>query len=105
MTEMGEITRLDEDQFAAAYALAASPARWALERHDWKAAAALEIKPVWFPWNRFRNVEALVHYARAIGAARTGDVATARRSIEEIATIREAMPASRDYDWSGSIGA
>ena len=105
LAEMQAMTRLDENQFAAAYAFAASPARWALERHDWKAAAALEIKPAWFPWDRFRNVEALVHYARAIGAARAGDVAAARRSADEIAAIRKAMPATRDYDWSGSIGA
>jgi hypothetical protein len=105
LKEMGAITELDENQFAAAYAFAASPARWALERHDWKAAAALEVKPAWFPWNRFRNAEALVHYAKAIGAARGGDVAAARRSAEELATIRRVLPASRDYDWSGSINA
>src|SRR5207247_11039520 len=105
LAEMEEIARLDENQFAAAYAFAASPARWALERHDWKAAAALEVKPAWFPWNRFRNAEALVHYARAIGAARAGDVAAARRSADEIAAIRAAMPVTRDYDWSGSITA
>jgi len=105
LAEMEDITRLDENQFAAAYAFAASPARWALERHDWKAAAALEIKPAWFPWDRFRNVEALVHYARAIGAARAGDAVAARRSTGEIAAIRRTMPPSRDYDWSGSIGA
>jgi tetratricopeptide (TPR) repeat protein len=105
LVEMEEIARLDENQFAAAYAFGASPARWALERHDWKAAAALEVKPAWFPWNRFRNAEALVHYARAIGATHTGDVAAARRSTGEIAAIRAAMPATRDYDWTGSIGA
>ena len=37
-------------------------------------------------------------------AARAGDV-VARRSTDEIAAIRKAMPATRDYDWSGSIGA
>ena len=105
LAEIGDMTTLDENQFAAAYAFAAAPARWALERHDWKAAAALELKPAWFPWNRFRNVEALVHYARAIGAARAGDVAAARRSTDEVAAIRKALPATRDYDWSGSIGA
>jgi len=105
LAEMEDIARLDENQFAAAYAFAASPARWALERHDWRAAAALEIKPAWFPWNRFRNAEALVHYARAIGAARAGDVAAARHSTGELAAIGKAMPATRDYDWSGSVGA
>jgi hypothetical protein len=105
LTEMADITRLDEAQFAAAYAFAASPARFALERHDWRAAAALEVKPAWFPWSQFRNAEALVHYARAIGEARVGDVVAARRSAEEIAAIRKAVPATRDYDWSGSLGA
>src|SRR5262249_5469798 len=53
----------------------------------------------------FRNAEALVHYARAIGAARAGDVGAARRAASEIAAIRAAMPQSGDYDWAGSIGA
>jgi tetratricopeptide (TPR) repeat protein len=105
LDEAASITKLDENQFAAAYAFAAAPARWALERHDWKAAAALELKPDWFPWQRFRNVEALVHYARAIGAARSGDAARARGSAEEIASIRRALANTPDYDWSGSITA
>ena len=105
VTELTAITRLDENQFAAAYAFAATPARWALERHDWKAAAMLEPQPAWFPWNQFRNVEALVYYARAVGAARAGDAAAARRSVERIGAIRKALPVTRDYDWAGSIGA
>ncbi len=113
LAEMAALTELDENQFAAAYAFAAAPARWALERHDWKSATALEIKPAWFPWDRFRNAEALVHYARAIGAARAGDAAAARRLAAELASISKAMPRSiskamprtADYDWSGSIGA
>ena len=105
LAEMAAITELDENQFAAAYAFAAAPARWALERHDWKSASALEVKPAWFPWDRFRNTEALVHYARAIGAARAGDTASARRSADRLASINKAMPRTADYDWSGSIGA
>jgi hypothetical protein len=105
LAEMAAIAKLDENQFAAAYAFAASPARWALERHDWKGAAGLKVEPAWFPWKRFRNVEALVHYARAIGAARAGDASLARRAAEEIAAIRKELPATRDYNWAGSIGA
>jgi tetratricopeptide (TPR) repeat protein len=105
LQELNNITRLDENQFAAAYAFAASPARWALERHDWKAAAALTVKPAWFPWDKFRNAEALVYYARAIGAARSGDTAAARQSAEEIERIARTLPVGSDYDWSGSITA
>jgi hypothetical protein len=105
LAAMASIERLDENQFAAAYALAAAPARLALERHDWKSAATLEVKPVWFPWRDFRNAEALVYYARAIGAARSGDPAGARRAAAEMDAIRRALPATRDFDWSGSIAA
>src|ERR1035438_3587039 len=69
LAEIQGMTRLDENQFAAAYAFAASPARLPLERHDWRAAAALEIKPAWVPWHRVWNVEALGHYAVANAAA------------------------------------
>lgn len=105
LAEMSAITRLDENQFAAAYAFAAVPARWALERNDWKAAAKLEIQPAWFPWSRFRNAEAMVYFARAVGAAREGDAAAARRSADEIGSILKSLPAARDYDWAGSVGA
>jgi hypothetical protein len=105
LEDMAAITRLDENQFAAAYAFAASPARWALERRDWKAAASLQVQPPWFPWPRFRSAEALVHYARAIGAARSGDLSAARRSAEQIAAIRRELPRRGDYDWSGPLGA
>ena len=103
LAEMDRMNRVDESQFAAAYALAASPARWALERHDWRAAAHLKALPAWFPWARFRNIEALHHYAKAIGAARAGDPAAARREADELALIRKGLPQTRDYDWSGSI--
>jgi hypothetical protein len=103
LAKMSAMTKLDENAFQAAYAFAASPARWALERHDWNAAAALELKPAWFPWDRFRNVEALVHYAKAIGAARGGDPGGARISAARMADIRDALPKTGDFDWSGSI--
>ena len=105
LDEMSAVDRLDENQFAAAYAFAAAPARWTLERRDWKAAAALEVRPAWFPWDRFRNAQALVYYAKAIGAARAGDPASARRAAAELDVIRKALPATRDYDWSGSIAS
>src|SRR3954464_7132247 len=52
LDEMSAIEKLDEQQFAAAYAFAAMPARWALERQDWKAATAIELRPAWFPWDK-----------------------------------------------------
>jgi hypothetical protein len=104
LDEMAGITRLDEQQFAAAYAFVAAPARYALERQDWKAAARLELKPEWFEWKRFPNMEAMLLYARAIGAARGGELEIARAAVQRLGRIRDTLPHSRDYDWSGAVG-
>ena len=55
---------------AGVFALAAIPARYALERGAWAEAATLEPQPSKFPYT-----EALTYFARAIGAARIGDAA------------------------------
>ena len=62
-------------------------------------------QPAWFPWDRFRNAQALTWYAKAIGSARLGDTTAARRSADELDVIRKALPVTRDYDWAGSIAA
>src|SRR5207244_604423 len=60
--DASRVTSLDVPQFAAAYALAAIPARHALERRDWKEAAAVKLAtPV--PWGKYPYAEAIVHFA------------------------------------------
>src|SRR5262249_24187885 len=65
--------RFDLPVFQAGYALAAIPARYALERRDWKRAAAIEVAPASFPWSQYSYAEAIKRFANAVGAARTGD--------------------------------
>ena len=79
LDQVRAVSRLDNPNFAAAYALAAVPARYALERGRWADAAALEVAPPWFPWDKFPYAEAITHHARAIGAARSGDIAARPR--------------------------
>ncbi len=79
--EIARVEKLDEPNFAAGYALAAVPARWALERRDWAAARALTVTPPSFPWAKLPYAEAITHFARAVGAARLKDVATARAAL------------------------
>ena len=50
---------------------AAIPARYALERGQWSEAAALARHPSDFPWNRFPEAEAILVFARGLGAARS----------------------------------
>ncbi len=62
-------TTPDPDSFGGAFSRAAAPARYVFERDDWKGAAKLDVIP-----NKFPQVMAISHFARAIGAARSGDV-------------------------------
>ncbi|MFZ1218080.1 MAG: hypothetical protein WAO00_02250 [Chthoniobacterales bacterium] len=76
-------------EFTAAYALAAIPARYALERNDWKAAAALPIPSVPH-WSSFPFMEALIEYAHALGRAHTGDLEGAEKAIARMRQLRDA---------------
>ncbi len=91
---------------AIAYALAAIPARYALERRDWDAAANLvPRRPVGFPWNDgFAPFEGVTHFAKALGGARGGDYEVAREAIAALDVLSErvAQTSSNAY-WTGQI--
>ncbi|MDZ4736480.1 MAG: hypothetical protein SGJ07_09035 [Rhodospirillaceae bacterium] len=71
------------DNFGAAYAYAAMPARLALEREDWSAAAQLTLTPDpdLYPWEKYPHAESVNAFARGIGAALSGDAAAAREQV------------------------
>lgn len=81
-----------------AYAFAAIPARFAAERGDWHAAAGLSVHPANFPWQQFGWCEALTHFTRGMGAARTGDTDEARQSLQRLTVLRDHdYTAHQDY--------
>ena len=87
----------------SAYTLAAVPARLALERGRWAEAAALEPRqPADFPWDRFPAMEAIPHFARALGAARSGEPEAARRAAEQLAELRDRAAETSDY-WAQQV--
>lgn len=92
------VTNINPNNPGAAYALAAIPARIALERGIWKEAAQLEPRP-----SKLRFTEAMTHFARAFGAARSGDVATAEKSVQELARIVDALKAAKDNYWATEV--
>ena len=106
LEELNKIPKADPETFKVAYAVAAIPARYALERRRWDEAAKLTLPTLGaFPWQRFPWAEANIHFARAIGAARTGDTASARQEVEELAAIQQALgDAKGDYDWAKQVG-
>lgn len=107
LDELNNIQRAEPESFKVAYAFAAIPARYALERRRWDEAAKLTLLPGSlgaFPWQRFRWAEAHTHFARAIGAARTGDKASAREEVEKLTAIQQALVEVKgDYDWAKQV--
>src|SRR5881394_2544540 len=78
-----------ELEFSGAYALAAIPTRYAFERNDWAAAAALTI-PNRPHWSSFPFMEPLIEYGHALGRAHIGDLDGARKAIARMGQLRDA---------------
>jgi tetratricopeptide (TPR) repeat protein len=97
------VTRFDVPSFAAGYALAAIPARFALERRAWKEAAALTVRPSSYPWGDYPYAEAIVHFARAVGAARSGELASARTAIDTLTAIQKELQGRKGFDWATQV--
>ena len=101
-------SELDDAQFAAGFALAAVPARYALERHQWREAAALALPPMAakMRWEQYAYAEAILPFTRAVGAARSGDAAAARLALDQLAAVKAklaAAPPAGPYDWVGQV--
>jgi hypothetical protein len=83
---------------AGYFALAAIPARYALERRDWKAAAKLEVRETPVPYT-----DAMTHFARGLGAAHLGDNENARASQEALARIHGRLAQSNEPYWAQQV--
>jgi tetratricopeptide (TPR) repeat protein len=80
-------------------AKAAMPARLALERGDWAAAAALPITTSEYP-----HADALTRFARALGMARSGRLADARQEIAALERLRTALEKAHEPYWAARTG-
>jgi tetratricopeptide (TPR) repeat protein len=98
LEESSRVTGTNPARFTAPYALAAMPARIALERGAWREAAALQPAPSRFPFT-----EAITYGARAIGAARSGDAVAASADLEEIGKRAEALKAAKNAYWATEV--
>lgn len=83
---------------AGVFALAAIPARYALERRDWKMAASLAPRATPYPY-----ADALTWFARSLGASHTDDVASARVSVDSLGAIRERLLAQKESYWAEQV--
>jgi len=92
------LTGTNPARATAPYALAAMPARYALERGDWGEAAQLAPSPSRYPFT-----EAITHFARALGAARSGNPAAAQKDVERIAALHDQLKAAKNEYWANEV--
>lgn len=86
-----------EGSLTADYAIVAIAARYALERGRWDEAAGLTTR--WF--GRNGAAEAILHFTRGIGAARSGHPQASRMEEAKLAEIETSLAQNqRGYDWS-----
>jgi len=93
-----EAMSVDPDSFAGGFARAAAPARYMIERGDWAGAANFEVTPSKFP-----HVMAITHFARALGAARSGDPAAAKLDVAKLGEIRDTLRAAKNNYWASQV--
>ena len=84
--EMETVGGFTENFIPAPYARAISPARYAIERGDWKTAAQLQVRS-----NPLPHVQAITLFAGALGAARSGDPAAANAYWSEQIDIQHQV--------------
>ncbi len=104
LDELRRMQKVEPPTFKVAYAYTAIPPRYALERRQWKEAANVAVPTGElgeFLLNRFPWAKGHLHFARAIGAARSGDTVAARREVDELSAIRQKLiEVKGDYDWA-----
>jgi hypothetical protein len=81
--------------FPSNFALAASPARYMVERGDWDGASQLQVRP-----SGFSHVVAITHFARALGAARSGKPDAAKAEVAKLAELADKLREAKDAYWS-----
>jgi len=96
--EARAVTGTNQARATAPYALAAMPARYAVERGAWRDATQLQPTPSKFPFT-----EAMTHFARALGAARSGDPTAAQKDVERIAALRDELKTAKSEYWANEV--
>ncbi len=100
--QVANVSKVDVPNFAAAYARTAVPARYALERRQWKEAAALKV-PAGVTFDKFPYAEANTHFALAIGAARSNQLDAAQNAVQRLTAIQQALVAQKDAYWADQV--
>lgn len=95
--ELQPIKKAKPENTTSAYAFAAIPARYAIERKEWLEASELTVTPRDFPWSQFGWCEAITHFARGLGAAKSKRMEIAKVSLQRLETLRDVDIAAKNF--------
>lgn len=104
LDRLASIEKTDPENFKVAFAYAASPARFALERREWEEASELKlIREEDFGWESFGWARSIHYFARGLGAARSDRLERARKELEVIERLREGLPPATLPYWREQV--
>ncbi len=98
LAELSDIKAHGADFFVAPFGLTAGPARYAIERSAWAEAASLPVQA-----SKHAFVDAMTHFARAIGAARSGKPADAKADADKLAAIVVKLREAKNVYWTDQV--
>ncbi|NJN81777.1 MAG: hypothetical protein HC802_05465 [Caldilineaceae bacterium] len=100
LEEIAAHQQVDKANLGSAYALAAMPARYVLERGAWDEAESIALHPSEFAWESFPQAEATQALVKGLGAARTGNIETARQNLDRLNELHDALVNTNQGYWA-----
>ncbi len=98
LEELNAIQTVVPENLNSTYALAAIPARYTLERGDWTSAATLTSRETSYP-----QTDAITFFARAIGAARSGEIPIGEKNLQKLSSLRDALVLQKSNYWADQV--
>src|SRR2546427_2376442 len=97
--EVAGVKKIYASRYVTECGAAAVAARYMLERQDWKGAAALPVLDI----VNAPQAKAITHFARALGAARSDDLAAAPADIDKLKELRASLEKASQPYWAGQV--
>jgi len=89
--------------FKVAYAFAAVPSRYVLEKKLWEDAARLQVHQANFAWKDFQWQEGIIHFTRLMGLIHTGKIDSAKAELQRLNLIHDALVQQKDPYKAGQV--
>jgi tetratricopeptide (TPR) repeat protein len=99
MEEVSGVKKIYASRYVTQCGASAVAARYMLERQDWKGAAALQVLDI----VKAPQAQAITHFARAVGAARSDDLVAAQADIDNLKELRASLEKTSQPYWAGQV--